>query len=172
MARRFGSSRFTRGPRKAVDWGASAPQAASTNVPGSSAVLLEVFLPIAGGETVIRTRGMLGYKSDQIAASEIQLGAFGIAVVSEQAATVGITAIPHPSTDAPWGGWFYHTYLMSEFVFSSAIAFQADFMHTIVIDSKAMRKIDEDDRIVVVVENTAATGFAIANSERFLSKVH
>jgi len=171
MARRTVSS-FRRGPRKATDWSASVILAGPINVPGSSAVLLETFTPIAGGETVIRTRGMLAWSTDQVGADEDQIGAFGIAIVSAQAASVGITAIPHPGTDAAWGGWLYHTYFFSKFELLSSVGANPDMAHSLVIDSKAMRKVDEDDRLVVVVENTAATGFEVYNSERFLSKVH
>jgi len=41
-----------------------------------------------------------------------------------------------------------------------------------VIDSKAMRKIGENERLVVVVENIASAGMVFWNSERFLTKVH
>ena len=164
---------FVRGPRRAVDWSASSVLAAPVTVPGASAVLIETFQPIAGGETVIRTRGMLGWESDQTAATERQIGAFGICVVTQQATTVGITAIPHPATDAAWGGWLYHTFFFSEFRLTTAAGFESNFLNSMVIDSKAMRKVDEDERLVVVVENTHATqSFLFFNSERFLTKVH
>ena len=173
MARRFGRS-FPRGARKAVDWSASAAQQSQLTVAAGTAVLAEAFIPIVGGETVIRTRGMLGISSDQVSSNEVQLGAFGMCIVTAQAVSVGITAIPHPATDAAWGGWFYHTFLMSELIVLSAAGFDSNFMgQTIVIDSKAMRKVDEDERLVVVIENSSASaGFRIAHSERLLSKVH
>jgi len=170
MARRVRS--FQRGPRRPTDWGASAPQSAALNIPASSAVLLETFIPIAGGETVIRTRGQFGIASDQKGADEDQFGAFGIAIVTQQAVSVGITAIPHPVTDAAWGGWMVHRYFSQQFVFVSAVGFHPQFMMEYVIDSKAMRKLDEDERLVVVVENIGAEGFNIQNSERILTKVH
>ena len=172
MARRVVRS-FARGPRKATDWSASAALTVGVGLPAASAILTQVFVPIVGGETVIRTRGMLGWSSDNAAASENQLGAFGIGVVSEQAATVGITAVPHPGTDAAWGGWLYHTYWFSQTQFLSSVGLQFDKMHTIVIDSKAMRKVGETERLVVVWENTGAShGVSVFDSIRILSKVH
>jgi len=70
MARRVVRS-FRRGPRKATDWSASAVITAELNVPAASAVLDESFTPIAGGETLIRTRGMLGFRTDQVSADEV-----------------------------------------------------------------------------------------------------
>jgi len=166
-------NRFPRGSRKATDWSASTPLAVLVNVPAASAVLLETFTPIAGGETIIRTRGMLGWLGDNLAADELQFGAFGIGVVSEQAASVGASAVPHPATDAAWDGWLYHTYFFSDFEFVSGVGIDGGLMHTMVIDSKAARKVSENDRVVIVVENTHASfGFDFANSERFLTKIH
>ncbi len=171
MARRARS--FTRGPRRAVDWSASGVLTTGVTVAAGVALLLESFTPIVGGETLIRTRGVLAFWSDQSATNETQIGAFGIAVVTQQAVSVGITAIPHPGTDAAWGGWVYHTYLHARFQIGSAVGFQGNFATQIEIDSKGMRKVDEDERLVVVVENmNPSHGFVIANSERFLSKVH
>ena len=172
MARRFRNRSFARGPRKAVDWSASAVATDMTTLTASSVVLSEVFVPIVGGETVIRTRGLFSYRSDQFAASEVQIGAVGIAVVTEQASTVGITAVPHPNTDSAWGGWLWHSYFLSRVDVSSAVGVQFDGVHNIVIDSKAMRKVDEDERLVVVVENSGAFGIQFNTSERFLSKIH
>ena len=94
-----------------MDWSASSNQTSLLIIAGSTAVLDESFTPIVGGETIIRTRGMLSYGSDQLAAQEIQLGAMGIAVVTAQAVSVGITAILHPATDAAWGGWLVHQWI-------------------------------------------------------------
>ncbi len=69
MPRRAGG-RFQRGPRRSTDWSASAALTAAVVVPAGAAILLEAFVPIVGGETIIRTRGFLGWKSDQVAASE------------------------------------------------------------------------------------------------------
>ena len=173
MARRFhrGGS-FPRSQRKGTDWSASAVETAFTTVAASTAALLQVFAPIVGGETAIRIRGLFGWRSDQTASSEDQMGAFGIAVVTEQAATVGITAVPHPNTDAAWDGWMYHHYYASHVDALTSVGVINDSLHRIVIDSKSMRKVSEDDRLVVVIENSAPFGVEVFNSVRILSKLH
>ena len=164
---------FSRGVRRKVDWSASTPQASLNAVAAGSAALLQTFVAIVGGETVIRTRGSVGWQSDQAVADEVQLGAFGICVVSEQAATIGITAVPHPATDAAWGGWLWHSYFQSKLEFLSAVGLEPNFMHTMVVDSKAMRKVLDDEILCVVVENSHATfGIDVADSFRFLTKVN
>ncbi len=173
MARSRGRSTFVRGPRRATDWSASIPQAIALSVPANSAVLDESFTPIVGGETLIRTRGLISFSSDQTGATELQLGAYGICVVTQQALSVGITAIPHPATDAAWGGWVVHQYLFAQLAVLSAAGIEPQFNTSFVIDSKGMRKVDEDERLVSVWENSHAThGFSAFAALRILSKVH
>ena len=175
MARRIGrSGRFTRGPRRATDWSASSVQTTIDTVVSGGASLLESFTPIVGGETLIRTRGLVTIRSDQVAASEDIIGAFGIGVVTKQAISVGITAIPHPGTDAAWGGWVVHQYYGERFQFFSSVGINGgnNALSHYPVDSKGMRKIDEDEGLVVVFENMAATGCNVTHSFRFLTKVH
>jgi len=173
MARRITrGNTFVRGKRSATDWSASLPVSAFTTIVASGTLLAEVFTPIAGGETVLRTRGLFSYMSDQSAAIESQIGAVGIGVVSEQAASVGITAVPFPATDASWGGWLWHSYFQSRLEFLSATGFDPNMAHNIVIDSKAMRKVGENERLVVVVQNVSAFGIRVLSNIRILSKVH
>jgi len=170
MARRVRS--FSRGPRRALDWSASTPATAFASLAGSTSAISQIFVPIVGGETVVRTRGMFGWGTDNAAGDEPQIGAYGICVVSEPAASVGITAVPTPDTDAAWGGWLYHTYFMSNTEFQSSVGVNFDNIRRIVIDSKAMRKIDENDRLITVIQNSSADGMIFNDSTRFLTKVH
>ena len=161
---------FRKGTARKTDWSASAVQSAATNIPASSAVLVESFTPVGQGETIVRTRGALFFFSDQSTADEDIIAAFGIGVVTAQAVSVGITAIPHPGTDAAWDGWLYHTYLHSHFEFGSTVGFEFSAGQRIDIDSKAMRKVTSDEIVVVVAEAMSAVGFQLMNSERFLTK--
>ena len=126
MARR--SSRgFTRGTRKATDWSASAIQTGSVAIAAATKALLQTFVPVAGGETIIRTRGTFSVASDQAGASELQIGALGICIVSDIAAAAGAASIPGPATNAAWGGWFVHQYFSRWFEFISGVGVEANF---------------------------------------------
>ena len=138
----------------------------------ASAVLVQSFTPIVGGETIIRTRGLFSVASDQVASAESYMGAYGLAVVTAQALSVGITAIPHPVTDAPWGGWFFHQYFCADYHVVASTGIAAPWFSNYVIDSKAMRKLDEDERLVAVVENSSGEGMKLWDSIRILTKVH
>jgi len=172
MAFRRSSQRFQRGPRRATDWSASGATAGGVAVAGNTQALLEVFTPIVGGETLIRTRGLITISTDQTVADEVQIGAIGIGVVTAQAVSVGITAIPHPMTDAGWGGWLWHSYYSYDFAFATAVGFEGNLANQIPVDSKAMRKVDEDERLVLVIQNQAVNGIILFSSLRLLSKIH
>ena len=104
--------------------------------------------------TIVRTRFLVGILSDQAAVSESQVGAFGMAVVSDQAAAIGVTAIPMPITDMSSDLWFVHQLMYSDFQIDSSVGFQSDAMHQYVIDSKAMRKVEVGEDIVLVTERS------------------
>ena len=161
---------FTRSAKRHTDWSASAVQTALTVIPASSVVLSQVFTPVGAGETLVRTRGLFAWGSDQLSASENQLGAIGIGVVSAQAASVGVTAVPHPDTDSAWGGWLFHSYYASSFFFSTAASYIANALFSMPVDSKAMRKVGEEERLVVVIANSSTTGVQVYDSFRLLSK--
>ncbi len=169
MARRrtFGP---VRGSKRHSSWTGSIPLTAFTALAASSVALTQVFTPFDGGETAVRTRGLFGWQSDQRAVAEDQMGAVGIGVVTEQAATLGVTAVPAPDTDSGWSGWLWHSYFASGFEIATAVGFEPDMLHRIQIDSKAMRKVGDNERLVVVVQNSSTVGIQIFDSIRILSK--
>jgi len=122
--------------------------------------------------TIVRSRLVINVGSDQRAATEEIVGAFGCGFVNTVAASLGITALPGPATDCSWGGWFVHE------TFSERITVTTDIgvgnlgsaTRRIVIDSKAMRKFEEDQALVWMFENLASTGMVFAVSGRMLVK--
>ena len=126
------------------------------------------------GLTIVRTRGFLNVSARTAAAAlDGFSGAVGLAIVSENAFGIGITAVPTPITDIAWDGWLWHQLFsvksMSSTVDSGGILANARFT----IDSKAMRKIKLTDIIVMVAEVTEV-GTSVFHAEadtRFLSKL-
>ena len=143
-------------------------------IPAASKVLLgSIMLNNPGiDETVLRTVGTLGVASDQSAASEVQIGAFGMIVVSDDALAVGITAIPGPVTGVGEDGWFLFASINQRFLFGSAIGMNPDYGHVYNFDSRAKRKIEDGRVVVLVAENAHAThGFNVTLALRQLSMV-
>ena len=159
--------------RRKVAWSKTANLTGVTNVPASSAVLFSVLVPQVPEQTILRVRGAFFFLSDQAVAGENQFGGFGLGIVSEQAASIGISAIPHPVTDGADGLWMVHQFFASSFDFQSAVGIAPRAGQSIVIDSKAMRKIGSDQRLVFVVENVhASDGFSAWVQFRVLSRIN
>ena len=123
--------------------------------------------------TVIRTHLELLFQSDQLSATETQLGAVGLCVVSDQAAAIGITAVPTPDTDLASDLWFLNQILMNDISVNSAVGFDSMAGRLFSMDSKAMRKVNDDQQIVVVIELTGGSDGAIFTlGGRLLIKEH
>ena len=125
--------------------------------------------------TIVRTRGILWVSSDQEAATEDYGASYGEAVVSDQANSVGVTAVPTPTTESASDLWFVYEFLLGRFAFGSTASF-ADVGNGRIIDSKAMRKVEDGQDIVAVVEGPGAgitsTGTQIMGFTRKLVKLH
>ncbi len=130
----------------------------------------------ADNQTIVRTRGqlLLYLSAADAARTGFHEVAFGMCVVSQNAAGVGITAIPTPLTDIGWDGWFVHW--MGTVVASSSTVDGSDraAVVRVDIDSKAMRKIHATDNIVAVMEFASEIGVAVLEGDfdsRLLTKV-
>ena len=107
------------------------------------------------GGTIVRTRGFFSaFLRSTGAVGDGYFGAVGMAVVTAKAFAVGSTAIPGPLTEDEWDGWYYHQY----FDVRSVTATIGDGVNAVSstvrfdIDSKAMRKFDDQSTIIGVVE--------------------
>ena len=121
--------------------------------------------------TVVRTRGILMIVTDQEAADETQHGVYGEIVVSDQAAAIGITALPTPATDAQ-STFHVYEWIMASFRFGTAVGF-SNVSTVREFDSRAMRKVEEGQTVIAVVEAGAAgQGFDFSVASRTLIKLH
>ncbi len=149
---------------------------ARTTIAGASGAVLLSSLNAAALAlrpfTVVRTRGAMYLQSDQTGANEFQAVAYGRAVVSDQASAIGITAVPTPVTDDGSDLWYMYEWLFNDFTFVSGVGFgQAGRFKE--IDSRAMRKVEDGQDMVSVVESGANTfGLAVHTFTRTLVKLH
>ena len=123
--------------------------------------------------TIVRTRGFIHGASDQISASETWGGAYGMSVVSDQAAAIGITAVPTPVADQGSDLWYVYEMMVGRLVADSTAGFKTEVGAELRFDSKAMRRVEEGQTIVVVAETPAlSSSWQIKDSFRFLVKLH
>ena len=123
--------------------------------------------------TVVRVRGMLQVFSDQVLAVEAPHGAYGIAVVNGEAFDAGVASIPTPFTESFDDRWLYHTYWNAVFIDGVTAGEIDSQMANIIIDGKAMRKVDIGDVIVFVIENgSSVAGATFLDNVRTGVKLH
>ncbi len=170
-------SRFHRGssrPLREVEW--AFVEFGSTNV-GASPVLLASFASagtsdLLGPSTIVRTRGMFHVISDQQAAVETILGAFAMEVVSDSARAAGVGSIPTPFTQGADEGFFvYQPYAQAAEGFATGEPGAEGLSY--MVDSKAQRKLEPGEAIVLTAENsTNHSGCTIFGVLRLLLKLH
>ncbi len=122
--------------------------------------------------TIVRTRGYVAIGSDQVGATEDQTLSYGHIVVSDQAVAIGVTALPTPVTDSQ-SDWFVYEALVGRFNFVTASGFEQAAITIKEIDSKAMRKVEEGQDLISVVETSAlSSGLLVTAFFRTLIKLH
>ena len=172
MARRFRTNRVTAQRRETL-WlfgstvestMSGAPTAILINSLNASALSLRPF-------TIIRTRGIMQVVSDQNVGSESYMADLGMSVVSDQAVAIGVSAVPTPLTDKGSDLFFVYEQLPGRFEISSGVGFESSAGRYQSFDSKAMRRVNDDQDVVVTVENEVA-GCQLLTSFRMLIKLH
>ena len=158
--------------RRATQWLGSAPATGFIAL-GAATAVFDQFFAFGEKATVIRVRGGLWVSSDQGGANEEPFGSLGFAVVTDQAAAIGVTALPTPETDRASDNWFLWEPWVASTRVASSIGFTSDPFRYYPIDSKAMRKVDDGDNVVVMLENSsAADGVNYILNFRMLVKLH
>ncbi len=159
--------------RRKTDWAFSMQTSSTVSV----ATAIKVLLISSGGLflepfTIIRTRGYFAVASDQQAATEDQIGCFGVGIVSSVARSQGAASILGPFTDPLWDGWFVYGAFGQRLTVGTNVGLEPNYATRYEIDSKAMRKVDgADEDVVLMVENASADGFRVSFHLRFLIKI-
>ena len=118
--------------------------------------------------TIVRTHLELWLRSDQAAAIERQHCGIGLAVVSDQAIAVGVTAVPTPVTEAASNLWFLHQFMSAA---ESNLTDRTRNGTFRTVDSKAMRKVEVGQDLAVVVEGgVIGSGMVVGMALRMLIK--
>ncbi len=162
------------GKKRATTWLAPAPQNVIA-VASTGTAIIASFDAFANGlprPTVVRNRGEVTVRPQAFSSDVAISGAFGIGIVSDSAFAAGAASVPSPFSDANWGGWFVWQ------SFSMLLEVSTDVGRLGVtesgahyqVDSKAMRKIGDDETLVMVAESQSGA-FNIAMHIRTLLKL-
>ncbi len=161
MARSRGFQ-YPRRSRRSTDWGAGV--VGSEIIQTSSGKSLGTF----GGSftepsTLVRIRGdFLAFIRVSDTIGEGARYAFGIAIVTDQAFAAGIASIPGPLAEDDWDGWLFHRYgsLFTPLAAQADGAAAGSTWHRWEIDSKAMRKVDDDNMTLIGMVESVFSGTA------------
>ena len=181
MARRSGFPGRTliqRGPKRQVVWGVG-PNAQNVSSMASFAAVWSngVVLTQESEVTIVRLRGdLLLTLLAQTAIGDGFAGAVGIGIVNSQAFATGIGAMPTPVTEVDWPGWMWHSF----FNLRGITALEADgsnamgVVQRMLIDSKAMRKMGDEEVLFGAIEGTLSGGgtLELQADSRLLAKLH
>ena len=154
--------------RRMTDWGFGV-DFIQVEIDANEKILGTTSLAVDEPVTIIRIRGQLHVllTSANVASGGFA-GAAGIALVNSDAFIAGIASIPGPQSDAHWDSWIWHSYWdvrTATATFADAVNV-AGMSQRMVIDSKAMRKWDPAETLVMVVEGTeAGVATAILNAD-------
>ncbi len=171
MAQRFRQRTVRFSSRKGTNWARGSHGSDTIAAGPTKALLLTLVLSNPGiTETIVRTRGRIFVQSDQSAAVEDQVGAFGMMVVNDLALAAGAASIPGPFTDRNDDGWFVWFPIMQRGVISTT---GGNNFVGYDYDSKAKRRTEEGFGIAVMAENASTThGLAITGLFSLLSVVN
>ena len=161
---------FTSAKRQ-VQWVGHADQG-YVSVASGAKVLIESFSPEASNmtrPTIVRSRGAVSHRFAAVTADVAYVGSIGWGIVSEDAFAAGVASIPGPESDPDWSGWYVWRSFAETFEFNDATG-GLYTSRTIEIDSKAMRKMGTNERLVVVAESQSGA-FSIAPRVRSLFKL-
>ncbi len=161
-----------RGPRRSTLWLASADVTDKQALAAGVSIFDQSFA-FNEPATIIRTRGSVWVGVDQQAANEEPFGALGFTIASDAAAAVGIGSLETPITEESSDNWFVWLPWLASIEAGDGTGFTPGYMERYDFDSKAMRKVDDGDTAVVVMENaSAADGCVYIIKFRMLVKLH
>ena len=165
---RFPRTGAARTPRRLTSW-ALGPFGTTGTISTNSTTLFSTSAQASeDGLTVVRLRGELLaalITTDAATSGWPRIG-FGIAIVSENAAAVGVTAVPSPIDDIGWEGWLYHKLfaLQSPAWAISAAGASSAGQNSIMsavrfeIDNKSMRKFHNSDVMIAAIQTVSEDG--------------
>ena len=165
--------------RRKTGWSAGPSETGTSLTAAATLLWATASVPTSDGLTIVRTRGEF---SAFISSATTALDGFveyavGIGLVTAQALAIGVTAVPSPLGEIGWEGWLWHhtgaALIQPQSTESNPIPMGPSAIRG-EIDSKAMRKVGANMRVIGVFEVGAEVGTAVVEfsaNTRLLSKL-
>ena len=149
----------SRGRRTDYQWSGSSGSAVGV---GATQALASGGVTINAPGTIVRIRGHVSVQMDVGAADDSIACAVGIIVVNDDALAIGATAIPSPSDDLD-ADWIWHGWFALRAMQTSNEGLAGGAAASREIDSKAMRRVKQNDNLAVMFDNNVLTGSPTAD---------
>jgi len=144
------------GQRRRTSWELGPGSCTEANITGVGSFFLgDAISPTLDGLTLARIRGRLSFLLTSVSAAGSGFcGAFGIGIATAAAVTAGAASLPTPITEQAWDGWLFWmpiqllgvTATIADGVNAAAV------YQEMVVDTKAMRKMNIEDAVYAIVE--------------------
>jgi len=159
------SGRIAGSNRRLTDWneGPFTTAVQSISAAGTQIALTNSQATVEG-LTIVRIRGefVAWLETVTTIGDGFANAAFGMCIVNENAAGIGVTAIPSPLDDVTWDGWLVHRFFGPVIGFSTTESENTGVVSQVrmEVDSKAMRKFKATDVLVFVIGVAQEVGTA------------
>jgi len=160
-----GFSRVPQRRRKGWEEGVGQNTLQTPLTASGSAIASAAISVLVDGLTLLRLRGALTIYVSGPTADDGFTYNFGIGITTVAAITAGVGSVPTPTTEQDWDQWiFWHTGSLKTINATAGdLGINAVGMYERVpIDTKAMRKLNEDSAIYAVIE-VVETGMSVFN---------
>ena len=168
MARQRSAFPRARSQRRSVAWGLGPGGNVNTPLAASGSAILGSGVTLVAEEkaTIVRIRGNAQvFLSGATSAIDGFHCALGLGICTNDAFAIGVTAVPDPIESADWDGWMYHRFFDIHSSLGGLTEGEAMYGSTVFqweVDTKAMRKFQENMTLFAIVEVTE-TGVANFN---------
>ncbi len=119
-----------------------------------TAVTINALTTINQAGTIVRNRGELLVSIDGPVDGDKAVAAFGLIIASDSQVAAGATAFPSPATDLD-ANWLWHSFAT---MLVQAAGDDGTISTRLMIDSKAMRKVKQNDQLVLVADMVRESG--------------
>ena len=157
---------FRQGPRRQTSWetGPGDNTLVTQITSAGSSFVGSAITPTIPGLTIVRLRGGAQFF---LSASDSALGgfggAFGIGIATLAAVTAGAASVPTPLTEQDWNGWIYWTPITVRQITATTAdgANSSGIYMRLEVDTKAMRKMKEEDAMYAMIQVSNETGVSV-----------
>ena len=126
----------------------------------SGGVAIGACIAFTTQNTIMRVRGNYLVSMDGPVDNDRAIVGLGLIIVSDEALAAGVASVPTPGTDAD-APWLWHQFVPLQAQAGTSVGASLNAMSVVArgeIDSRAMRRVKQNESIVMSMETTSLAG--------------